>query len=626
MHRLGEHQRDSRGHTFASESIPTMKNEWGMRFAFLTWLISISLFHVTIQWQAATHKNTSSSYAAIRLSVERDYGTAYSAVWPSEASLGSLLYTSHSIDLTHEAPSSTVRVSNVYSDPQEGTFDISLGSYLVDDLLIAVDGQPADFQLEGKTARIVIPPDAIELGIAYSMLDGAISYEGIWYLEFPPQSGVVTIHLPADAVIEWYESEEFVSQIDTHTIRYDIPDGQSGTPLVVYRTTQVPEQYYSFTTPRFEVAIPKLYSDYQQALGEGLESIYSVYSQYSGYDLNNAVGQERFRFLFPPRGYDRGLLVWGLCIPGGTCMIDRHSIPRDDYPPFASPYPDGSLFRIMSHEMAHGWQYVVNQGFLPWWINSTEGYPWIGVHAAFDLGACNTATASYTMMYQGYSEYLNDPSSNLVSANAAMISGLVSEYGWVWLQQLHDAILSGQFDLMGLTDQERDDQAILFLSEAVGENLVPFFDNSLIYASDWVRTALQNLPPTSAAVPPTWSCPKGVINPRPSSMLILVDPSGGDISSAILRVGNSGLGEINWAASEDSGVDWLNMTSSSGRSTPLFAAPIELVVDASGLANGSYMTSLTIAGDEGVENNPATVSIRLIVGPVFEAFLPMIRR
>ena len=107
--------------------------------------------------------------------------------------------------------------------------------------------------------------------------------------------------------------------------------------------------------------------------------------------------------------------------------------------------------------------------------------------------------------------------------------------------------------------------------------------------------------------------PALVLNPTNLSFAAL--QGNGDLPSQSVTVQNAGTGTLNWTAF--SNVPWLSASPSSG-TTP---STISVLVDATGLATGSYTGTITISSPD-VTNSPQTIAVSLTVtnGLLFSNF------
>lgn len=539
------------------------------------------------------------------------------------------------LELTHIVPAATVHVLDAYQYPSAGTQRFYLPP-LISNLTIEADGTTLSHSVvEGlDTPHVVVdvavPSDVVDLEIEFDQIDGSMAFEGSWYLVFDWVWGPVTIiaHLPTDANIIRYENSNLATLINSYTLRFDIPSGTPVYTTIVYNTNQVPDLYYTVTTAHFNVHLPLIYSQYETSLTEALDALYLHYTEYMGYDVNQTRGQARFEFYFPPGGWywwDTQITLWGgLCIVGGgPCAVSRSVIPKMSLPP-STTFGDNA-FGYLGHELGHGWQGVVGQGNMPWWINDGEGYPsYLNLHAWTDLGLCPLIEDWYSQAYSYYLEYMADPTTRHDYANIVIATGLREEYGWDWLQEIHAAILAGRLNLNGLSEQEKTDQMVVFLSQFLEENLVPYFDQNLMYASQWVRESLVGFPSSNATVPTQWSCPSGILGTSPASLTFLVEPSGPVFSSQAFHVNNDGDGQITWSISENPPVEWLSISIDNGLATPLYIVPITATIDASNLAVGNYTTTLSITAQAGTGNSPLSIPVYLKVAEYKRIYLPVV--
>lgn len=539
------------------------------------------------------------------------------------------------LELTHIVPSSTVHVLDKYQYPSAGTQRFYLPS-LTNNLTIEADGTTLSYTVvkgldtPNIVVDVVVPSGVVDLEIEYDQTDGSIAFEGSWYLAFDWVWGPVTIiaHLPTDTNIIRYENSGLATLINSYTLRFDIPSSTPVYTTIVYETNQVPDLYYTVTTEHFNVHLPLIYSQYATSLTEALDALYLRYTEYMGYDVNQTKSQTHFEFYFPPGGWywwNTQITLWGgLCIGGGgPCAVSRSVIPKMSLLPSTTFWDNA--FGYLGHELGHGWQGVVGQGDMPWWINDGEGYPsYLNLHAWADLGLCPLVENWYSEAYSYYLEYMADPTTRHDYANLVIATGLREEYGWDWLREIHSAILSGRLNLSGLSEQEKTDRMIVFLSQFLEENLVPYFDQNLIYASQWVRESLAGLPSSEAAVPTQWSCPSGILGAGSTSLSFSVEPGGSISPSQVFQINNDGFGQITWSISENPPVEWFSISTDNGLATPLYTVPITATIDASNLTVGNYTTTLSITAQAGTGNSPLLVPVYLKVAEYQRIYLPVV--
>jgi hypothetical protein len=551
--------------------------------------------------------------------------THSSLISPAVNPFNTLMATARSLDISHvDTASATIHIVDNFTNPSSGVRVYGLPA-LINNLFIYADGTSLSYSIvEGQDTpltlvQITVPPGTVDLKFEYEQLDGTLAFEGEWFLAlYDWVWGPVTInvHLPVDAAIIRYD-QTYGTLIEPQTVRFDIPQGIPFVFTVVYTTTTVPNLYYTTTSEHFNIILPQVYNQYEPLVRTTLEFFYHWYSQYMGYDLNTIVGQSRFDYYFPPGGWHwwntQMELHGGLCVVGtGPCAVNRSFLPAITLGPDTTYWL--SPFGYIGHELGHGWQGVIDQGQLPWWINEGEGYPsFLFNLGAADMGLCPLSENAYLSAYTGYQDYLVNPSGNHSLANIVIATNLQIEYGWGWLQDIHTAIQDGSLDFSSLPDQAKTDEMILFLSESVGEDLTFYFDQSSIFASQWVRDELADLPSSNATIQTTYICPPVTLGIEPLNMPWLVDPNSPTPPSRAIQLGNNTFYDIDWNASELPSAEWLFLSMNSGTVLSASQDSIQVTVDATDLAEGVYETTLTFLAQSDIGTDSTDISIQLEV-------------
>ena len=525
------------------------------------------------------------------------------------------------IDFYPDATSPTTYIVDVQSQPWTGTRRFYLPP-LIENLAITADGTPLAYTPvtglddPSTVVEVVVPADTASLKIEYDRLDGAIAFEGKWYLsnDWVWGPATLTAHLPEGVVIERYENADIAVIIDPSTIRFDVPSGRAIFMNGVYTTPSVPEMYYSVATEHFDIWLPEVYAPYENRIAALLDEAYKRYANYMGYDLNLWAKRFRFGFYFPPGGWywwGTTIKLWGgLCVAGGPCAVYREVVPTAFLAPTTSYW--NIVHGYLWHELGHGWQYIINRGYLPWWINEVEGYAnFLNRNASLDLGYCPYGSSSYDADYASYQDYYLTTGTPDAAANVVILESLIQRYGWQALRDIHTAIRNGSLDLQGLSDSERDDQMITWLSLWAGDNLVPFCDTNLIYASDAVRNQLGSLPDAQVTVVSEVLCPLGILDTDPPRLAFVHLPSGPSPGPKTLVVRNKGDGLITWTVTISPTVSWLQAQPSVGLASHIVTGPVMVAADSGIVPDGRYTAELVISGQVGTQYSPQMVPVAL---------------
>ena len=269
-------------------------------------------------------------------------------------------YHSGVMDFYHSGVDSSVHIVDNVNSPPVGLERFYFPA-MTENITITANGVPLSYTLSSDLnnsttlfADVNIPAGTVSLILEYDQLDSAIAFEGLWYLGYSWIFGPTTmiIHLPEDATIIRYEGASFATVIDSHTLRFDIPNG-AFYPTVVYSTTNVPNLYDTFLTPHFRIFLPSVYrQQYSDTIISLLENGYVLYSQFSGQDVNQLAQNSRYDYYFPPGGWywwGSTITLWGgLTVLGGPSAVSSRYI-TDAKLSISAGY--NSLVAMMFHEL-----------------------------------------------------------------------------------------------------------------------------------------------------------------------------------------------------------------------------------------------------------------------------------
>jgi hypothetical protein len=231
----------------------------------------------------------------------------------------SIASTPRIMDFYHSGVDSSVHIVDQISSPYTGNQRYYFPA-MTANLIITADGVMLNYTMGSDFANgaflfadVNVPTGTTLLKLDYDQLDSAIAFEGLWYLSYGWNWGPMTmiVHLPSDASIVRYEGASFATLLDSHTLKFVIPDGTAFYDTVVYSTTSVPNLYDTITSPHFQVFLPSVYRQYSDRIVSLLENAYILFSQYSGQDVNQLANQTHYDYYFPPGGW----YWWGSTIP-----------------------------------------------------------------------------------------------------------------------------------------------------------------------------------------------------------------------------------------------------------------------------------------------------------------------
>ena len=535
-----------------------------------------------------------------------------SPAYPSKGE--TISYTARNIDITHDGMGSTVQVSDQFTSPTSGpsTFYIS-GE--VTNFAVMADDQPLSFtaarELLGPDTKIEVnvPEKTSTLIIAYDRLDGALSHDNTWHyygtnlvwdLLFSYQWGpiTVTMNLPDDAEIDRYSDDGYTTVLDSHTIRFQPPVGKPIHPWAIYRTAEIPVTYETTITPRFQVDIPQAYAPYREFLFSMLENAYTLVSEYTRQSVNEVKGQSLYDYSFSP---------WPLCYAGGLTVRGGPSSVGSQYVSLASvpaSLPNNPLIGLTFHEFGNGWWLLFYPDYntdptLPWWISSEGHSGFLRSQVTLDLGYCAQAQGEHTAHYQDYLACkaqvpYTPPCYGIVET---MLISLQAKYGWAPFQAIYAGVQDGSLNLSGLSDAEKDSAMIRFLSLQVGENLVPFYKEHGIYASQAVKNELKTLPTAVVPILDKLTCRPKMIHAAPEALTFSKS------ETQTLYIASP----ENWTYSINPAASWLTVT----RNGSYPSAMLAVTTDLSTVPPGQYTAEIVIKSGPSFANSPLAIPVTL---------------
>ncbi len=152
-------------------------------------------------------------------------------------------------------------------------------------------------------------------------------------------------------------------------------------------------------------------------------------------------------------------------------------------------------------------------------------------------------------------------------------------------------------------------------STTVGANISGMTAGSYSSTLTVAATGATNTP---VVVPVTLTINPGTpaIGYNPSSLTFSASEGGANPANQTLEINNAGTGTLSWSATAADA--WLSLSPASG-SCSTTATPVTVGVNISGLAAGSYSSSITVTAT-GVANSPVTIPVNLTVNPPQDIF------
>lgn len=527
-------------------------------------------------------------------------------------------WASRTVTFTHTGVNTAVQVVDERINPTSGWQRIVLED-VYDNLALTADASPLAYtESDDPYAPLTridysVPAGTAVLRITHDQLDTALGFEGTWHLNYTHIHGptTLTITLPDDATILRYGDSGWATLVDSHTLRYAIPSGHMMAPHVVYETAVSPHQYDTYQTPHLTVSLPQPYANYHPAALSLLEHNYQLLQTYSGQDVNQIRGQDTYAYYYPPAGW----YWWGSTIPlgGGLTVRGGPSAVRSSFVPYVhepSDSPYHPLMAISAHEMGNGWWLLLHNDYysitMPWWLDSEGHSGFLRANVERDLGYCEDAQREHNGHYADYliCKAAAPPGNRCGTLVEIMLISLTEQYGWDLMQQVYAGIQGGWLNFTGMSESEKDDAMISFMSHAVGENLVPFFDEHGIFATTAVRDELSIYPDASVPIIETLPCPPDQFRAAPD---IVFDSQMGDAPATAVYTLYVGAPQ-QWTLAVTPDTPWLTVE----RDSDGFYTTLTVTIDTAGLTPDLYQAGITLSG-AGIVNSPFTIPVYLTV-------------
>jgi hypothetical protein len=154
-------------------------------------------------------------------------------------------------------------------------------------------------------------------------------------------------------------------------------------------------------------------------------------------------------------------------------------------------------------------------------VNSESHSGFLRAEGELDLGYCVEANSQHADHLASYESTSLDQR-RLGNSVEPLLVTLGEKYGWPMFRSLYATSLSGGFAyLSNLSDNDRDNEVVLFLSQQVGESLVSFLQGELgIVPNQKVLNATAGMPSASLAILQTLPCHAQSVHATPSALTI----------------------------------------------------------------------------------------------------------
>jgi hypothetical protein len=359
--------------------------------------------------------------------------------------------------------------------------------------------------------------------------------------------------------------------------------------------------YAPLVTPHFQVSVPSTALTYADSVTSLLENGYALYVANTRQDVNARLSNGSYAYVYRPAGWQWWNDPNGILLPGGLTSSGGPSAVQESLLPESrnASTDDNEFLSVSFHELGNGWALPGDGVPLPPWLTSESHSGFLRAEGELDLGYCHEANNQHAAHLASYEGTPLDQRRMGNSVEPLLVT-LVEKYGWPMFRSLYATATSGGFAyLSGLSDNDRDNEAVIFLSQQAGESLISFLQGELgITPNQKALDALIGLPSASLSILQTLPCHPQVVHATPSALSIGVTshvPTG----TGTVYVAGPGA----WTARLTHVVGKLTMT----RASAADATTLSFKADLTGLAQGSVATATLVI--ETASGSPLQVPI-----------------
>ena len=269
-------------------------------------------------------------------------------------------------------------------------------------------------------------------------------------------------------------------------------------------------KYLKFSTEHFDVELDAAHAEYRPYVETYLELGYRLFEKYTGYDYNammnkvaeGAVHKPRYYYGFPnsdhmwAKGFGGGLTGWNnsQMNVGLVTGLTEEKLRTDQ-----------TALSIMWHELANGWAnvYVSHDGKptnVPEWFGAEGHAGFIRSVAMREVGFPKNQVEEYQRAVTAFDQYIDGKAHDPGGVCHVVLESIWQAYSWKPLRAVYDAIQHDGVRFPKDDAPRANGMVVALMSKAVGENMLPFFEQSKIPVDDKTREELKDLPKSSMKV------------------------------------------------------------------------------------------------------------------------------